>query len=467
MKRSLGLAIVISFFTIQPAHAMTMEALLQSSAKHYPSIQKAREGVEAQSGKVQAAQGAFDWELNQRSVSRVSGFYGGDYSDSKITRRLADSATRIYGGYRVSREGFPVYEDEEVTLSGGEFNAGVALSLWRNRIIDEDRFMFRDAELELKQRTNDLLLTQLGVQYDAMQAYLDWLAAGKAVQVVESLLNIAVKRQDGFTERVSKGDIAEIFLTENKQYLAKRGADVNDAKRALDNRATKLSLFWRDADGKTLVPSHKEQPKDFPKLDSFSINLDKEIERAKLVRPELIKVELGLQRERNKLKLNENKLMPKVDLVAESAQDLGTGSSNQARTRGGVEGKIGLNISIPLQTNTGQGLVRQSAATIKQLEQDSRLLNDQIVTEIQIAANNYSVASKNVVLAKLESSVAATMEQAERKRFDSGAVDFFVLNMREERAAEARLKLIDSQQKLWRSIADYYLATLQADKLLR
>ncbi|NBO18813.1 MAG: TolC family protein [Proteobacteria bacterium] len=463
-KLPLSLALAALLWAQPAAAALTLEKLLDSSARHYPKVQKSLAGIEVGQGKVQAARGAFDWELNQKAISRVSGFYSGDYAESQITRRLADSAVRVHGGYRVSDGGFPVYEDELVTLDSGEFNAGITLSLWRNRIVDEERFQLRDSELELEQRRVELLLTQLGVQYDAMQAYFSWVAAGKALKVSEGLLQLAQQRQKGFKARVARGDMADIYLTENQQYIAKRSADVNEARRQLENRATKLSLFWRDEDGNPVLPRAEDLPADFPVFKALAINLGEEIERARTLRPELIRLNLGMQRERNKMQLGENKLMPKVDLKVEGARDIGDATAAQ-RSRVGTEGKIGLSISIPLQRNTGEGLVKQSQNTLRQLEHDSRLLNDQIATEIQIAANNYHVASENLKLAGKEISATLAMEQAERERFEGGAVDYFVLNMREERAGDARMKQVDAQLKLWLAIADYYLATLQAEKL--
>lgn len=463
MRRAALLALLL---WAQPANAaLTLEELLDSSAAHYPGIQKSAAGVQVGQGRVQAAQGAFDWELNQKAISRVSGYYDGDYAETQITRRLSGSAMRVYGGYRVSDGGFPVYEDEMITLDSGEFNAGMTLSLWRNRIIDEERYLLKDSELELEQRRVELLLTQMGVQYDAMQAYLAWLAAGKALKVTEDLLALAQKRQSGFSARVARGDLAQIFLTENQQYIAKRSADVNDARRNLENRAAKLSLYWRNAKGEPLLPTREDLPKDFPSYKSFAINLNEEIERARTLRPELIRLDIGMQRERNKLLLSENKLMPKVDLKVEGGRDIGDISMPAQRSRVGTEGKIGLNISIPLQRNMGEGLVKQSQYTLRQLAHDGRLLNDQIATEIQVAANNYHVASENVKLASREIEATAAMEQAERERFENGAVDYFVLNMREERTGDARIKQVEAQLKLWRAISDYYLATLQAEKL--
>ena len=459
MKHAWLLTLLLAFPT--SAQAMTMQELLESSAKHFPEIEKARAGVEAQSGRLQATKGAFDWELNNKTTSRMSGFYDGDYSDSQITRRLSNSATRIYGGYRMSEGGFPVYEDEQVTLSSGEFNAGVALSLWRNRIIDEDRFSFSDAELELKQKDIDLLLTQMGVQYDAMHAYVNWVAAGKRLRVLENLLDLANKRQKAFESREKTGDVATILLTENQQYIAKRTADVTDAQRTLENMAAKLGLYWRDENGHTVVPAKGELPGDLPKPEVTDINIEREIERARSMRPELIRLDVGMQRERNKLELSSQKIIPKVDLMMEGARDTGTGPQRYR----GTESKIGLNISIPLQQNLGEGQMRQSRAVLRQLEEQRRLLNDRIAMEIQITANNFHAAHTNVGQAQKEIDATLAMQNAERERFESGAADFFVLNMREERAADAQIKHVEARLNLWRSIADYYLATLQAEKL--
>lgn len=440
-----------------PAHAITMEELLHSSAEHYPSIAKSLAAVAGQEGKIQSAQGAFDWELNNNSTTRAAGYYDGSYTDSQITRRLSDSATRLYGGYRASAGRFPVYEDEKVTLNDGEFNVGVALSLWRNRIIDEERFAVADARMELEQKKIDLLLTRLGVQYDAMQAYIDWLAAGKAVRVAERMLSLSEKRQSLFATRAEKGDVPRILLTENSQTISKRRAEVNDAHKNLANKAAKLSLYWRDAEGRSLLPKHKDLPKDFPSAKAMNIRIEEEIEKARSVRPELIKVDLGLKREKYKLRLGENKVLPKVDMLVEGAKDIGAGDPRRRDT----EAKIGFKISIPLQQNLGRGQIKQSEATITQLEQENRLLSDRIATEIRIAVNNYNAARQNVDLAEQEKKATSAMEQAERERFENGATDFFVLNMREERAAEAELKSIQSRMKLWQALSDYYLATLQ------
>jgi outer membrane protein TolC len=464
MMRNLCWLILLLPAFIHPtsSHALSLDELLASSAQHYPKIAESIAMIEAQTGKIQTARGAFDWELNQKAFSRTSGFYDGDYMESQLTRRLSESATRLYGGYRVSDGDFPVYEDQNYTLTGGEFNAGISMALWRDRLIDEDRFAYKDADLELQQKEIDLLLTRVSVQYDAMKAYIDWIAAGKALTIAEDLLKLSLERQEGFRKRVEKGDLAAIYLTENQQYIAKRQADVNDAQRMLDNKTARLGLYWRDTNGNMMYPEKTVMPSEFPETAPIAIDRFADVERARKIRPELLRLDTGLKREKNKLLLGENRILPKVDLIAESGRDIGNGANRFT----GTESKIGVNISIPLQQNVGKGQMLQSRAHITQLEQQKRLLNDKIETDIYIAANNFYTAAKNVKQTEQEVNASLAMEKAERERFQNGASDLFLVNIREERTADAQRKQVLSILSLWHAIADYYIASFQTDRLL-
>ena len=443
------------------AQALTLEDVLASSKRHYPKIIEAREKIEAQKGKIQKAQGAFDWELNHKQSHRLSGYYDGQYVESQISRRLSDSATRVYGGYRISDGDFPIYEQQYPTLNRGEVNAGMMISLWRDRIIDEERFAFSDAQLEMKQKETELLLTQTSVQYDAMTSYIDWVAAGLALKVAQAQLDLAEQRQKGFEERVAQGDLARIYLTENRQVILKRQAEVTETTRKLREAAVKLGLYLRDGEGAPMMPPDTALPTSLPDPGKLALEqLDREIERARSMRPDIISIHIDLERQRNALRLGENKTMPKVNLYIEGARDIGSGPIS----RQGNEAKIGLNISIPLQQNTGEGMIAQTKAEIRQIEQRKRLLNDQIASQIQSIANDYHAAHQYLILTEQEIVAASAMQDAEHIKFEQGAADYFVLNIREEKRAEAQLKNINAHAKLWEAVAGYYLTTLQLDK---
>jgi outer membrane protein TolC len=444
------------------ASAISLQDVLRSSRQHYPKIIEAREKIDAQKGKIQEATGAFDWNLDQENRSRASGYYDGLSSESQISRRLSQAGARIYTGYRFSDGSFPIYEQQYATRDSGEINIGAMVSLWRDRIIDQERFLLEDARLEMGQKEVELLLTQMTVQFDAMTHFINCIAAGMMVTIAEEQLELAEARQNGLEMRLKKGDVAKIYLTENKQAILKRQSELVKARQYFNDATFKLSLYYRNEQGDPIVVSKDSIPSIMPPPDTLSLSsLDQEIERARSLRPEMIDVSIQQQRNENELKLSENSLKPRVDLIVEGARDLGSGDVEL----GGTDTKIGLNISIPLQQNIGEGKVRQRQAEARQIEQRKRLLNDRIATEIQSVANAYHTASENLGITQEEMKAASDMHKAERIRFEQGAADFFLLNLREERMAEARLRNVKAQEDLWNAIAAYYIATLQSEKL--
>ena len=51
-------------------------------------------------------------------------------------------------------------------------------------------------------------------------------------------------------------------------------------------------------------------------------------------------------------------------------------------------------------------------------------------------------------------------------RFDEGASDFFVVNVREERTADAQVRAVVARQAYFKAVADYYAATVDLEALL-
>lgn len=444
------------------APELTLQDVLGSSLKHYPQILESKAAIDAQRGAVTASEGIFDLELNNDSYARPAGFYDGRITDTRLEKRLEGTNTRVYGGYRIAEGDFPIYEDKLFTNDGGEFSLGAMFSLLRNRAIDEERFTLMNSELQLNATELDLLLTKIAVQHQAMQAYAKWLAAGLVVEVRRDLLAIAEERQNALIQRASRGDVATIFVTENKQYIFDRRGKLNEAEREFINAANQLSLFWRDEKGQPTVPLMEAMPKKIPVFVRPEADLEEgAIFEAIAARPEFGVLDASIAQEKNRLALGENRLMPKVDVGVETARDFGDGSP----TRDETEGMVKLNVSIPLQRRAGEGMVSQAKAKLKELEYERRLMDDRIRAEIRSILADINAAEQNVTLAEQEVQVALTMQQAEQERFTSGASDFFVINLREDNVANARIKKAESLLTLFRSLANYYAATVNLEQL--
>jgi outer membrane protein TolC len=441
---------------------ITLEKLLKSSIKNYPKIVESLEKIEANEGKVQNALGSFDLQLNNKSNARTSGYYDGRMTDTKLEKNIPDFGSKIYGGYRISDGTYPIYEDKSLTNSNGEYNLGAIFSLLRNRDIDEKRYKLYNSKLSLSASEYELILNQIMVQHQAMQSYYDWLAKGKALEIYEELLAIAEKRQTGLKERIEKGGTAEIYLTENLQYLLKRKTQVVDAKRYFINASNKLSLFYRDKQANTIAIKKENLPKNFPEIPSLNIKkIESEIPDLSKIRPELLMIDTHIEKQKNKQKIGENSTLPLVDLNIEASQDQGTG----LKTRDELEGLFMLNVSVPLQKRTGEGLIKEASANIKKLEQRKKLLNEQIHIEIKNIANDLENTKQIVNLSDDEVVAAKKMEKAEVEKFDNGASDFFVVNMREEKTADAKIKNIKAKLEFFKSLTNYYASTMKLEKL--
>lgn len=446
---------------VEAAQTLTLDAVLASSLTHFPRIQSAVQEKLIREGRAMKALGAFDLALEQDSLVWADGYYDGVSVENRVVKPLAMSNAKVYAGYRVSDDDFPIYQQERVTNSGGEFNVGLVFSLWRDRDIDDRRFELLSSRLAVREADFELLLAKLLTQRLAARAYWRWLAAGQHVDIHRELVALSDQRMAALERRVEEGDVAAIYAVENRQNLLRRQALLTNAERDLVAAAIELSLYYRDADGNPSIPQRAAMPQRFPPVVAELAQNPEFIDEVITRRPEFAQLDTSLERERSRLRVAENALLPKVDVGLKAAHDLGAG----ARSREGFDAIVELEVSIPLERRRGQGMVSESRAKLRQLELDRRLLEDRVDNEIRKLENAIAATRDFVAITEQEVSQAAVLEDAERKRFAAGASDFFLVNLREERSADARTRNLDSRLSFFNSLVDYHAATIDLPAL--
>ena len=103
---------------------------------------------------------------------------------------------------------------------------------------------------------------------------------------------------------------------------------------------------------------------------------------------------------------------------------------------------VSLNFSVPLQRRVARGRLARERAEVDVLEQQQRLQQDRLAVEVQDIVLALNTAEELLRLTEQEVEQADTMRDAEQQRFESGASDFFLVNIREERAADARIQYV-------------------------
>lgn len=418
---------------------LTLDAVLDASRQFQPQILEALARVRVAEGKRLSVEGAFDTLFSAGADARLSGYYDGRYLESKVTQPLQSNGGNIYGGYRVSGGRFPIYEDEKFTNELGEVKVGAVFALLRDRLIDERRFNRTLASGELELADVERLMIAIGVQTRAIEAYNNWVVAGLRLRVYRELLSIAEERQRGFERAVAAGLRPRIILTENEQNLLRRRSFVAQSEQALATAANSLSLFWRDRDGRPMLPDVARLPETLP----APLPLPVDPRSGALRRPDLRTIELRMDLARQRLALDRNQLLPRLDVAVEVSRDLG-GLGVGGVSREGTESKVGLTFRVPLQNRAARGRLMQTEAEIDAFRRRGQLISEQIVAQVDAIGIAIQAATKIADLARSEAERARDMAAAERRRFEMGAADFFVVNLREEAAADAEIRRIDA-----------------------
>lgn len=452
-----ALAALILTLLAAPALAqsapLTLDEVLRTSARTAPQIVEALARVRQAEGRALAAEGAFDTVFDVDGRSRALGFYDGTTVEGRATRPLSNNGGALYGGYRVSRGDFPIYEDEYFTNRLGEFKIGALYSLLRDRLVDARRTQRTLAAGDIDVARFEREAVAIGVQRRAIDAYQNWVAAGLRLRAYRELLELAESRRGAIGRQVQLGARPQILIVENDQNLVRRRALVVRAEQDFQVAANALSFFFRDDEGRPVLVGAERLPADASALAGVQVAAA----RADLAqrRPDLQTLLARIDQSLARLALAENELRPRFDVRGELAKDLGSGSE----TRRPLDAIVGFRFSMPLQNRAAKGRVAEARAEIDALEARSRVLQDQIAVEVEGVAIAVGGAERLADAAEQERLLADRLATAERRRFDLGSSDFFLVNQREETATDAQVRLIDAQARIAAARAELAAAT--------
>lgn len=438
--------------------ALELRAVLESVERQFPLLYAISQERDIAAGQRIAAEGAFD--LNLRGGSSVFPD-GNSYPQRRVTLGLEQNTT-LYGlsyfaGYRYGSGDFPSYQGGVQTGDGGEFRAGLVLPLLKGGPIDRQRATLRQAQIAQDIAEPTIQQARIAFLRAAARAYWTWVARGEQVKVAARVLQIAQRRQQILDRRLEAGATDLPTVTDNRRIVAQRERIYIAADREFQRAAFELSLYLRDPAGQPLVPEASQLPRNFmavvpAKPDASQMKAD--LDLAFSLRPELLRFPLLRERASVELRLAENLAFPGVNFAMAGARDIGY-------TKEGLDKAtwdISLFVDVPLQRREATGRAAAARATLLQLSAQETYARDQIVAEVQNAVSELDRAYQRIVQARREREEALAVLDQSTRRFDAGRDDLFVLNIREQQAAEAEFAVVDTLADYFRAVADYRAA---------
>ncbi|MHC4263857.1 MAG: TolC family protein [Planctomycetota bacterium] len=438
-----------------PSAAIELEDVLHAVDRHFPLILAAREEIEIAEGELIAARGGFDTSLGTDAYVRTEGFRETERLDVFLEQPTPFWGTSFEGGYRFGLGDFDFYEEGYQTNESGELRLGVNVPLFQGRTIDPRRVALWQARLSRDQADPLVLAKRLEVARKATDAYWKWVAAGRLREIALRLLALADDRTEQIENGVEEGLLAPINLTENQRLVVERQANLVRAERGLQETAIALSLYWRDVDGRPLVPVDDLLPYDFPNVHAADdVLIEADVEFALTHRPEIQGFALELESLGLSEELAENRLLPTVDLGVYASQDLGDGVSTPD-DKGDFELAFMLEFALPLQLRSARGGTRELRARVRQLQRQVQFARERIVTEVQDARS--ALRQNWLAIAQARENVRLANELAELERFQLsvGESDLLRVNLREQQAAVAGASYVAVLRDYFRALGSY------------
>jgi len=442
--------------------ALTLRTVLRAVAQGFPLLRAAERDREAAAGERLAAEGGFDPQWRTRFGATPMGYYQPLTLDTALVQPTQLWGASFFAGYRLgqplSYTGFAVYDGKAETAPLGELRLGMTLPLWRNRGIDRARASLRRAEIGQEIADLSLLQQQLETTRAATLRYWDWVAAGRRLAVQQALLSLAQARDAGLAQRVTRGDIPPFERTDNRRAIVQREGTVVAARRALEQATIELALYLRDAQGRATLADVAQLPSGLPEPPTLEAGCVRQAEAlAARLRPEARRFERQRDREAVERDWADNQRMPAIDLVVAASQDLGQGP--QRLTDPVFE--AGVLLDIPLRNRTATGRMQVAAAAMERAEEQARFAYDRIAADVRDATSALEAARQRVAIARQELELASQIAAQERERFQLGEGTLLFVNLREQAATEAEIRVVDALLDGQRALAAWRFATGQ------
>ncbi len=432
---------------------LTLNAVLQSVYESYPLVRVALEQRTIAAGRLLETQGAFDLKLKGGGTSGPLGFYQTNRLGTGLEQALF-SGGEVFAGYRIGRGNFQPWYGERETDDGGEFKAGFLIPLVQNRRIDARRAMIFRAALGRESVEPDILLQLIFFVRAASYSYWDWVAAGQGVQIERALLDIALTRRAGLQNRIERGDLKAIELTDNDRLIASRRASLIDAQRKFRQTAIKLSLFFRTRSGRPWLPAPDLLPGDFPQAEPYDEErMAADIDAALAGRPETQFLDFVRRQLEVDLEQARNLYLPDVRVGAIASKDVGDPASSKG-DKTPFELEASLLVSLPLQRRKALGKLQATQGKLIQVETKTQFAREKITTDVQNAVAALRAAYDRIGQARQSVQLNQRMEEAERTQFTKGASNLLLVNLREKATADARKTLVSAQLEYFRAEAD-------------
>jgi outer membrane protein TolC len=432
---------------------MTLSEYLSYVKNYHPIVKQAKLVINASEAKLLRARGAFDPKIEvdfDKKRFKETAYYNKLNGAFKIPTWYG---LELKANFE-QNEGLFLNPENNVPLEG-LYSAGVSVALARGFLNNKRMTALKQAKLFLDQAKEDQQIMVNEILYTAALSYFNWLKTYNEKKVFAAFLNNAKVRFKGTKRAFQEGDKPAIDTLEAGITLNSRRLSLEKATIKLIKSSLELSNYlWLNENTpielkKNIIPDLQT----FNAIDkTFSIalfnNENFDIEKHPKIKSLGFKIK-SLDANR---RLKRNNLLPKIDVqynfLSPKRTQINSFNTNNY--------KAGINFSMPIFIRKERGDLK--LANIKL--QDKKLENNatKVVIKNKINAIQQELASyrlQNDFTFKIVRDYKVLL-QAEERKFFLGESSLFLVNFREEKYIDSKLKAISLENNFFKAKANLF-----------
>ena len=429
--------------------------------QHHPLVkQAALFGEEARQVLVQA-RGAFDPKIVSYYDRKQFGndlYY--DHWQSKLAVPLWTGGIDLNVSYdRNSAQGRYI-NPEERTPASGLTGVGLSVPIGQGLLIDARRNAVRQARLASNLAEADRLKLVNKTLFDAAKTYWEWFLAHQQRQLLTEGYDLADRRFRALRERAQLGDAATIDTTEALITVQDRLVQRQQAEVEETNARLLVGTFlWNEANQPMDLPAtaRPQQPPLTPPDDTALQTL---LDRATRQHPDLLKLAAKTQQltleERFRRAMIQPQIQVSASLLSQTPNpDIRYDWSSYYAFRP-QNHKISVDMVFPLFLRKERGKLREVQVKNQQTILEQQQTSRDITNTVQSAYNQLQTLAKQVTLQQQTIENQQLLLRAEQQKFDLGESSLFLVNARESKLIDLRVKGEELKTKYQKAIAELY-----------
>ncbi len=453
----LSLVILLCFISNITAQndpsVLSLEEYLGYVKSFHPIVKQANLIVNESEAKLMKARGAFDPKL-EVDYDRKK-FKGIEYYDRlNATFKIPVWFGIEFKGNFEENTGDFLNRQANVPIDG-LYSAGVSIPLARGLLTNKRMSTLRQSRLYVKQAKADRQLLANTILFEATKTYFNWLKHYNEKNVYESFLENAEMRFNGIKKSYEAGDKPAIDTLEARITLNNRKLNLEKSRIKYIKSTLELSNYlWLDNDTPVEVKDTISPDENtFNLIDTVLKTSNLDVENFDIeTHPKLQSLNYKIESLNIEKRLKRNNLLPQIDLQYNFLSQ----TPEIARSFSSSAYKSGLNINFPLFLRKERGDLK--LAQIKLQDTKFDLQNTKLSLRNKISAINQELDSygiQNDFTLTIVSDYSKLLSAEERKFF-LGESSLFLVNSRESKLIDSKLKAIEIEYDFLKTKANLF-----------